>query len=89
MPCSHLQGLPGAEACSSYNFVDARQGGWVAEARRLNAELAAHGKKQLPIDPRRLSVEGGGGASGGARKRPPRPSRKEAEENAVKRVSGG
>ena len=86
----HLQGLPGAEACSSYTFVDARPGGWVAEARRLNAELAAHGKKQLPIDPRRLSADGGGGgASGGARKRPPRPSRKEAEENAVKRVGGG
>lgn len=30
-------------------FVDERPGGWVSEARRLNAELAARGKTQVRI----------------------------------------
>jgi hypothetical protein len=37
---------------------------------------------QVPVEARRMSGEG----AGQARKRPPRPSRKEAEENAVRRV---
>ncbi|EFN52450.1 hypothetical protein CHLNCDRAFT_54503 [Chlorella variabilis] len=79
-----IEGLPGADQCPGYVFVDERPGGWVAETRRLNAELAAHGKAQVPIDTRRMSAEGSG-----PRKRPPRPSRKEAEENAVRRVIDG
>lgn len=41
------QGLPGAESCNQYTFVDERPGGWVAVARALNQQLAARGKKQV------------------------------------------
>lgn len=60
----------------------------MAECRKLNAELAAHGKQQVPVEARR-AIGGGGAAAGDGsaqRKRPPRPSRKEAEEIAVRRV---
>ena len=39
--------MPGAELCTSYRFVDERPGRWAAEARRINAELAVHGKKPV------------------------------------------
>ena len=42
------QGLPGLELCPAYRLVDERLGGgWVAETRRLNAELAARGKQEV------------------------------------------
>ncbi|KAL4854865.1 Methyl-CpG-binding domain protein 2 [Chlorella vulgaris] len=86
-----IEGLPGADQCPRYVFVDERPGAWVAECRKLNVELATHGKQQVPVEARRAN--GGGGAAAGEgsaqRKRPPRPSRKEAEEIAVRRVLEG
>ena len=38
-----LQGLPGAEACEGYQFVEER-GGWESEAQRLTKEAARHTK---------------------------------------------
>lgn len=35
------------ELCPHYRLVDERPGGWVAETQRLNAELAARGKKTV------------------------------------------
>lgn len=128
------------ELCPQFRLVDERPGGWVAETQRLNAELAARGKKTVggaertcwarvafavglaPCDSlqagvlrpasgcppaslcpgsRRLRMQlplpvevkakasgaGGEGGNSAPRKRGPRPSRKEAEENAVRRVS--
>lgn len=86
-----IEGLPGVDQCPAYRFVDERQGGWVAETRRLNAELLSHGKQQLPLPMEARPTSGGGAEAPGPapRKRGPRPSRKEAEENAVKRVLDG
>ena len=51
----------------------------------------SHLRLQLPLPVEAKPKPGGGGESGAAapRKRGPRPSRKEAEENAVRRVSRG
>lgn len=57
----------------------------MAHTRQLNQQLRAHNKAEVPVDARRAAAGGDGGA-GGSRKRGPRPSRKEAEENAVRRV---
>ncbi|PRW20556.1 methyl- -binding domain-containing 9 [Chlorella sorokiniana] len=81
-----IEGLPGSDQVHHYRFVDERPGGWVAAARALNQALAAHGKKQLPVDAKKLASEVAAAAAGAPRKRGPRPSRKEAEENAVRRV---
>lgn len=40
---SCLQGLPGAEQCEGYKFVEQR-GGWEAEAQRLEKQQAKHSK---------------------------------------------
>ena len=50
----------------------------------LTLPCACRVQLQLPVVVRRAS---GGGEGSASRKRPPRPSRKEAEENAVRRVS--
>lgn len=42
---------------------------------------------QVPIDAKKLNSEAAAAAAAAPRKRGPRPSRKEAEENAVRRVS--
>ncbi|KAL4421600.1 hypothetical protein ABPG75_010891 [Micractinium tetrahymenae] len=88
-----IEGLPGVELCSGYRLVDERPGGWAAETQRMNAELAARGKKTLPlpVEPKAKPSAGDGEAGGASapRKRGPRPSRKEAEENAVRRVLDG
>lgn len=41
----------------------------------------------MPIDAKKLNSEAAAAAAAAPRKRGPRPSRKEAEENAVRRVS--
>ncbi|KAL4450242.1 hypothetical protein ABPG77_010911 [Micractinium sp. CCAP 211/92] len=87
-----IEGLPGMELCPQFRLVDERPGGWVAETQRLNAELAARGKKTLPLPVEvkaKASGAGGEGGNSAPRKRGPRPSRKEAEENAVRRVLDG
>ena len=48
-----------------------------------------HSALQVPVDAKKLTSEVAAAAAGAPRKRGPRPSRKEAEENAVRRVSLG
>lgn len=59
-PCPPLQGLPGAESVAHYRFVDERVGGWVAVARQLNQQLAAHGKKQVGVWAREVGFQRSG-----------------------------
>lgn len=43
-----LEGLPGADACAEYVFVEER-GPWEAEAKRLDKEVLAHSKHKQRV----------------------------------------
>lgn len=77
------QGLPHADECAAYVFVESRSS-WEEEFRRLQRELAARGRPQAPQRPG--FAQGGDDASQAPRPKRVRHTPAQSEANQIRRV---